>query len=405
MRHFLQLSILWLVRYWVFFTRLTRLVRLQWYHWLYRLSHLPLFRPLLFRVCMLCDSYGENPFLGLEFRLDIPEPRGGIGAIPEDLKTWIENVIRFQLENVQGKVTCVSLTWNASIQNLQIERFKCTYYMFETFSFLSLLSGKIKRISPFITLTKKPLKTRFLHFVAGYFWRHWLPLRASSPSSWPGWVSQHCFLLPVSVTLALLVMCGAGMGETTATLDWLGLLQSPILFCLGRLQVLVTQLSVLLLISVWSWLVLAETWRVSAGLSSDWLLTSLLRLLSLDLSGGAGGLPLGLGIPLTPLLATEVTLSLDWLWLWLAVRLEWPFWLPFWLPPLVRLACPVWLPLWLPPLVSLTCPLWLVVPPLVRLICPLWLWLPPLVRLACPLWLAPLEMFVCFKLMPLFDLL
>ena len=36
---------------------------------------------------MLCDSYGENPFLGLEFRLDIPEPRGGIGAIPENLKT------------------------------------------------------------------------------------------------------------------------------------------------------------------------------------------------------------------------------------------------------------------------------------------------------------------------------
>ena len=45
---------------------------------------LPLLRALVFRVCMLCDSYGENPHLGLEFRLDIPESRGSIGAIPAD---------------------------------------------------------------------------------------------------------------------------------------------------------------------------------------------------------------------------------------------------------------------------------------------------------------------------------
>ena len=165
------------------------------------------------------------------------------------------------------------------------------------------------------------LKTEFLH---SELHRYISPLRASSPCSWPCWVSQHVFLLPVSVTLALLVMWGIGIGDTTATFAWLGLLQSPILFCLGRLQVLVTQGSALLLISVWHWFeltlspetVLSSAWGLLTRSDSSvgWLDTSLLLLLSPLLTGGAGGLPRGLGIPLTPLLATALILSLDWLW-------------------------------------------------------------------------------------------
>lgn len=127
---------------------------------------------------------------------------------------------------------------------------------------------------------------------------------------------QHCFLDPVSLTLALwrlrcklpfrpsgrppptLVMCGIGL--TTATLARLVLAQSPILFWRGKLQVLVTQLASdwSVFTSAWSSVVAATggtggapgtggtllgSLFVSLLLSDSGSVSSLVRLLSLDL--------------------------------------------------------------------------------------------------------------------------
>ena len=40
--------------------------------------------PFVFIVWMLCDSYGENPGLGLEFLLEMPAPSGCMGAMPSN---------------------------------------------------------------------------------------------------------------------------------------------------------------------------------------------------------------------------------------------------------------------------------------------------------------------------------